>query len=179
MRTASLVPEDVQLLWADSVAARPPAFNLTEPTGQDGVMLLDVEGDLDAPAVSRWSKLVDRAITDGASGITVDLRGCRRIDLGCLSVLVVASGKLKRRGDGGINLVTTPGSPLERRVGLPPRGCPRTPRLGRRCARSATFRRPSERYCVTRQARQEPGPFRRAPTQTSPPPCRDPGGWHS
>ena len=79
-------------------------------------MLLDVEGDLDAPNVSRWSKLVNFAITDGATGITVDLRGCPAIDIGCLSVLVAASGKLKGRGDG-INLVTTPGSPLERRVG--------------------------------------------------------------
>jgi anti-anti-sigma regulatory factor len=117
MRTANLVPEDVQLLWTDSVAARPPAFNLTEPTPQDGVMLLDVEGALDAPNVSRWSKLVNFAITDGATGITVDLRGCRTVDLGCLSVLVAASGKLKGRGDRGINLVTTPDSPLERRVG--------------------------------------------------------------
>ncbi len=118
MRTADLVPEDVQLPLADSVAARPPALlNLTKPTPQDGVMLLDVEGDLDAPTVSRWSELVNLAITDGATGITVDLRGCRTIDLGCLSVLVAASGKLKGRGDGGINLVTTPGSSLERRVG--------------------------------------------------------------
>jgi anti-anti-sigma regulatory factor len=118
MRTANLVPEDVQLLWTDSVAARPPAFNLTEPTPQDGLMLLDVEGDLDAPTVSRWSELVNLAIADGATGITVDLRGCRTIDLGCLSVLVAASGKLEGRGDGGINLVTTPGSPLQRRIGM-------------------------------------------------------------
>jgi hypothetical protein len=68
----------VQLLWTDVVAARPPAFNLTEPTPQDGVMLLDVEGDLDAPSASRWSKLVNFVITDGATGITVDLRGCVR-----------------------------------------------------------------------------------------------------
>ncbi len=117
MRTANLVPEDVQLLWTHSEAAGPPTFNLTKPTPQDGVVLLDVEGDLDAANVSRWSKLVNFAITDGATGITVDLRGCRKVDLGCLSVLVVASRKLKGRGDGGINLVTTPGSPLERRVG--------------------------------------------------------------
>jgi anti-anti-sigma regulatory factor len=118
MRTATLVPEDVQLLWANSVAARPPALlNLIESTPPDGVVLLDVEGDLDAPAVSRWSKLVNFAITDGATGITVDLRGCRTIDLGCLSVLVAASDKLNGDGDGGINLVTIPGSPLERRVG--------------------------------------------------------------
>ena len=144
MRTASLVPEDVQLLWTDSVAARPPAFNVTEPTGQDGVMLLDVEGDLDAPTVSRWSKLVDLAITDGASGITVDLRGCRSIDLGCLSVLVVASGKLEAPWRWGYQSRHDPRLAAGAQGGkrLPPRGCPRTPPLGRRCARSATFPRP-------------------------------------
>ena len=60
--------------------------------------------------------MLNSAITTGATGVTVDLRGCRVIDIGCLSVLVAASGKLEERGDGGINLVTTPGSPLERRV---------------------------------------------------------------
>ena len=79
-------------------------------------MLLDVEGDLNAPALRRWRELLNSAITGGATGVTVDLRGCRVIDIGCLSVLVAASGKLEERGDGGINLVTTPGSPLERRV---------------------------------------------------------------
>ena len=49
-------------------------------------------------------------------GVTVDLRGCRALDVGCLSLLATASGKLKERGDRGINLVTTPGSPLERTV---------------------------------------------------------------
>jgi anti-anti-sigma regulatory factor len=118
MKTADLVPDDAPLPLVDSAAAHPPALlNLTEPTPQDGLMLLDVEGDLDAPTVSRWSELVSLAITDGATGITVDLRGCGTIELGCLSVLVAASGKLKGRGDSGINLVTTPGSPLERRVG--------------------------------------------------------------
>jgi anti-anti-sigma regulatory factor len=81
-----------------------------------GLMLVDVEGDLNAPALRRWREVLNSAITGGATGVTVDLRGCRVIDIGCLSVLVAASGKLKARGDGGINLVTTPGSPLERRV---------------------------------------------------------------
>jgi len=79
-------------------------------------MLVEVDGELDAPAVRNWSELLDSAIMEGATGVVVDLRGCRAIDVGCLSVLVAASGKLKERGDGGIKLVTTPGSPLERRV---------------------------------------------------------------
>lgn len=81
-----------------------------------GVVLVDVQGELDAPAVKRWRELLNSAITGGARGVAVDLRGCRGIDIGCLSVLVAASGKLKGRGDGGITLVTTPGSRLERRV---------------------------------------------------------------
>jgi anti-anti-sigma regulatory factor len=81
-----------------------------------GLMLVDVEGELRAPAVTRWRDLLNSAITGGTRGVAVDLRGCRAIDIGCLSVLVAASGKLKGRGDGGIKLVTTPGSPLERKV---------------------------------------------------------------
>jgi anti-anti-sigma regulatory factor len=81
-----------------------------------GLMLVDVEGELRAPAVMRWRDLLNSAITGGTRGVAVDLRGCRAIDIGCLSVLVAASSKLKGRGDGGIKLVTTPGSPLERKV---------------------------------------------------------------
>jgi anti-anti-sigma regulatory factor len=79
-------------------------------------MLVDVEGELNAPAVRSWRELLNSAITGGARGVTVDLSGCRAIDIGCLSVLVAASGRLKGRGDRGVNLVTTPGSPLERSV---------------------------------------------------------------
>ena len=79
-------------------------------------MLVDVEGELQAPDVTRWRDLLNSAITGATRGVAVDLRGCRAIDIGCISVLVAASGKLKGRGDGGIKLVTTPGSPLERRV---------------------------------------------------------------
>jgi anti-anti-sigma regulatory factor len=79
-------------------------------------MLVEVEGELDAPAVRHWRELLNSAITEGAMGVAIDLRGCRAIDVGCLSVVVAASAKLKERGDSGIKLVTTPGSPLERRV---------------------------------------------------------------
>ena len=72
-----------------------------------GVMIVDVEGELDAPDVTSWRELPNSAITGGATGVAVDLRGCRAIDIGCLSVLVAASGKLKGRGDDEISLVTT------------------------------------------------------------------------
>ncbi len=97
-------------------ASRPWGGALVRSTMAGGLMIVDVEGELDAPAVTRWRTLLNSAITEGATGVAVDLRGCRAIDIGCLSVLVAASGRLKGRGDGGVNLVTTPGSPLERRV---------------------------------------------------------------
>jgi anti-anti-sigma factor len=84
------------------------------------LMLVEVEGELDASAVRQWRELVNSAITEGAKGVVVDLRGCRAVDIGCLSVLVAASGKLKERGDAGIHLVTTPGSQLKRRVEVTP-----------------------------------------------------------
>jgi hypothetical protein len=80
-------------------------------------MLVEVEGELDTPALRSWTDLLNLAITGGASGVTVDLRSCRGIDIGCLFTLVAASGRLKGRGDAGINLVMIPGSPMENRVG--------------------------------------------------------------
>ncbi len=110
------IPADSKFLVVDSAAPPPWGGASVRLTSAGGLMLVDVEGELNAPAVRGWRELLNSAITTGATGVTVDLRGCRVIDIGCLSVLVAASGKLEERGDGGINLVTTPGSPLERRV---------------------------------------------------------------
>ena len=93
--------------WGDASVRSSTAGRLT---------LIEVEGNLDAPAVRQWRELLNSAITEGAKGVVVDLRGCRAVDIGCLSVLVAASGKLRERGDAGVNLVTAPGSPLRRRV---------------------------------------------------------------
>ncbi len=81
-----------------------------------GLMLVDVKGELDAPALKRWRGFVDSAITAGVTGVAVDLRGCEAIEYGCLRVLVTGSAKLRARGGAGINLVTIPGSALERSV---------------------------------------------------------------
>ncbi len=107
---------DGELPLYGSAASEPWGGASVKWSTAGGVLLVDVEGELEAPVVRRWRELVNSAITGGAAGVTVDLRGCRVIDTGCLSVLVAASGKLKGRGDRGINLVTNPGSPLERRV---------------------------------------------------------------
>ena len=101
---------------ATAAARPPPVLHLIAPAPFDGLILVDVEGDLDASALSRWSQLLNGAITEGARGIAIDLRGCRAIDLSCLSVLVAGSSQLRARGDGGISLVIAPGSLVERRV---------------------------------------------------------------
>lgn len=105
-----------------TAAPRAPAvLGMTEAkahqaTTPDGLVLMDVEGVLDAPDLRNWSRLLDSAIGQGAFGIVVDLRGCRAIDVDCLWALVAATARLKARGGGGINLVTASGSPLDRWV---------------------------------------------------------------
>ena len=98
----------------DSAASGPRKGAVVKLSKAGGLTLVDVEGALEAPGVERWNGLLDSAIVDGATGLAVDLRGCPAIDFGCVSVLLAASGKLKARGDNGINVVTTPGSPLHR-----------------------------------------------------------------
>jgi ABC-type transporter Mla MlaB component len=88
----------------------------TETPGQ-GLVLVDVEGELEASAVDRWSELLDFATRKGATGIAVDLRGCRAVDSACLAVLLAVSAGLKVRGGGGIKLVTSPGSLLGLKLG--------------------------------------------------------------
>ena len=87
-----------------------PGLNLVTASPGTRLMLVDVEGELDAGAARRWSDLLNGAITDGATGIAVDLRGCPVVDPSCLSVLLQAALRLKERGDPGINLVATPSS---------------------------------------------------------------------
>ena len=110
------VPTDGDLPSGDSAVSEPWGGASVRLSMAGGVMLVEVEGELEASVVRRWRELLNSAITGGATGVAIDLRGCRAIDTGCLSVLVAASGKLEERGDAGIHLVTTPGSPLARRV---------------------------------------------------------------
>jgi anti-anti-sigma regulatory factor len=108
------VREGVEMATA---APQPGAsFNLVTTAPHEGLLLVDVEGEPDASARSRWAGIFNHAITDGATGIAVDLRGCPAVDYACLSVLLATSVALKARGGGGISLVITPGSPLERTV---------------------------------------------------------------
>jgi anti-anti-sigma regulatory factor len=101
---------------ATAAVQSPVALRFATATPRPGLMLVDVEGDLEAPAVARWTVLLNSAIREGATGIAVDLRGCRAVEYSCLSVLLATSVALKARGGGGISLVTTPGSLLERTV---------------------------------------------------------------
>jgi anti-anti-sigma regulatory factor len=100
-----------------TAAPQPPAvLRFATTTPHPGLMLVDVEGDLEAPAVARWTVLLNSATREGATGIAVDLRGCGTANSACLSVLLAVSARLKARGGGGIKLVTTPGSLLGRKV---------------------------------------------------------------
>jgi len=81
-----------------------------------GLRLLDVEGNLEDHAVTRWSRVLTDAIKGAVTGLAVDLRGCGAVDPICLSALLAASSTLRARGGAGVKLVTNPGSPLEGRL---------------------------------------------------------------
>jgi hypothetical protein len=99
---------------ATEAPPRPAVFNLVATGPEQGIRLLDVEGELEAAALTRLSELFNGAVGGGATGIAVDLRDCRMIAPICVSVLVAVSDVLKARGGGGVKLVTNPGSPLGR-----------------------------------------------------------------
>jgi anti-anti-sigma regulatory factor len=96
-----------------SAPARPVVFHLTD--AEDGLRLVDVEGELRDAEVTSWSALLNGALADHTRGIAVDLRGCPRVGRICLSALLAASSTLRARGDAGVRLVTYPGSPLHQR----------------------------------------------------------------
>jgi anti-anti-sigma regulatory factor len=97
-----------------AVPSGPAAFHLATIDSKQGLDLVDVEGDLESGAMTRWSGLLQGAINEGATGIAVDLRGCHVVDPLCLSAMVAASAILKERGGGGVRLVTNPESQLGR-----------------------------------------------------------------
>jgi anti-anti-sigma regulatory factor len=94
----------------------PVQFHLVTTNRERGLKLVDVEGELGAAVATRWSGLFNSVVNEGATGIAVDLRGCRSVDPICLSVLLATSAVLKERGGGGVKLVTSPGSSLDRRL---------------------------------------------------------------
>jgi anti-anti-sigma regulatory factor len=100
--------------------SRPPpsaaVLHLAPPlANHESFRLVDVEGELGWSDVPRWRGLLRGVIQDGATGIAVDLRGCRVIDSHCLSMLEAAAETLAARG-GGVTLVVFPGSGLARRL---------------------------------------------------------------
>jgi anti-anti-sigma regulatory factor len=97
-----------------SAVAHPVALHLVNAA--DGLRLVDVEGRLEDEDVGRLSTLLNRALSDHTTGIAVDLRGCPDVGQICLSALLAASSTLRSRGDGGVKLVTFPGTWLHRTV---------------------------------------------------------------
>jgi anti-anti-sigma regulatory factor len=93
-------------------------LHLGAPLGRNkGLRLIDVEGELGWADIQRWRRLVRDVVDDGATGLAVDLRGCRAIDSHCVSILEVAAETLTARG-GGVSVVVFPGSGVARRLGL-------------------------------------------------------------
>ena len=96
-----------------SAVVRPAIFYLLD--ADDGLRLVEVEGELRDAEVTGWSALLNGAIADDTRGVAVDLRGCPAVGRICLSALLAASSTLRARGDAGVRLVTYPGSPLHER----------------------------------------------------------------
>jgi anti-anti-sigma regulatory factor len=98
------------------LSPRSAVLHLAPPVANhESLRLVDVEGELGWSDVHRWRGLLRGVIQDGATGLAVDLRGCRVIDSHCLSMLEAAAETLGARG-GGVTLVVFPGSGLSRRL---------------------------------------------------------------
>jgi anti-anti-sigma regulatory factor len=97
-----------------SAVADPVGLHVVNATG--GLRLVDVEGELEDANVASLSSLLNRALSDHATGIAVDLRSCPDVGRICLSALLAASSTLRARGDGGVKLVTFPGTQLHHTV---------------------------------------------------------------
>jgi anti-anti-sigma regulatory factor len=83
---------------------------------EQGIRLVDVEGELQDVAAVRWGALLRGVIDEHPRGIVVDLRGCPWVDPMCLDEMLTASSTLRGSGGGGVKLVTYPGSRLDRRL---------------------------------------------------------------
>jgi hypothetical protein len=92
----------------------PAVFHWASP--EQGLKLLEVEGELEDAAVTRWSGVLRAGLKDGATGIAVDLRGCPAVGPICLSALLATASTLRARGGGGVSLVTFPDSTLDRKL---------------------------------------------------------------
>jgi hypothetical protein len=99
-----------------NASPRPAVLHRATIDTEQPIDLVDVEGELGASAVTRWTALLQASIKKGVTGVAVDLRGCRAVDPLCVSAMVAASAILKSRGGGGVKLVTNPWSRLGRRM---------------------------------------------------------------
>jgi anti-anti-sigma regulatory factor len=101
---------------APKAPPRPAVLQRATIDKEQRIDLVDVEGELGAAAVTRWTALLQGSIKKGVTGIAVDLRGCRAVDPLCVSAMAAASAILRSRGGGGVKLVTNPWSRLGRRM---------------------------------------------------------------
>jgi hypothetical protein len=92
-----------------------PRLNIAAPD-HNGTVLIEVEGELGSDNAPRWAGLLRGAIDQGASGLAIDLRGCREMSAACLVPVMEAADALKSDGRPGVALVVLPGSALERQL---------------------------------------------------------------
>lgn len=98
----------------DPAPSPPAVFHWVR--SEQGLKLLEVEGELEDAAVTCWSGVLRAGLKDGTTGIVVDLRGCPAVGPICLSALLAAASTLRARGGGGVTLVTYPDSTLDRKL---------------------------------------------------------------
>ena len=101
-----------------ALAPSTPALLVRRIDHRDALRWVEVEGELTEGAIDRWSALLRGVVEDGATGVAVDLRGCRAIDLVCLSPLLAAGAAMRAAGGSGVVLVVLPFSSFARRLGL-------------------------------------------------------------
>ncbi len=79
-------------------------LEVREEPGDDGVMTLTIEGELDLATAPKVREPLERAIEAGTRRIVVDMLGCGFIDSTGLGVLLHAAKRLEENG-GAMALV--------------------------------------------------------------------------
>jgi anti-anti-sigma factor len=87
-------------------------IHVTRPERADDVILVQVEGDLQAADAPRFRRWLDRAAEADADGVVVDLRGCRVMDCLCAAAVAETAEAVHDRAGRPLQVVTTAESVL-------------------------------------------------------------------
>jgi anti-anti-sigma regulatory factor len=88
-------------------------IHVTDADRQGGVKLIQVEGDLRLGDTVRFRRSLAKATAAAASGLIVDLRGCRFVSRACASAVAEAAEELWQRTGSRLRVVTPPESVLD------------------------------------------------------------------